>query len=155
LTVEVAVLVFGATEERQARMIRVHRLLALAVLAAFLIVLPGCHKTPASDEPFYIMLVYNGGNCEQNGGTGIVDVYANQPVIYQGATAQSQFQIQFTSCPLTAGNCPVNSPNGNSVNVGDPLSSAAGSTFMYTSMTIDNRPCNGATSMGVRVRPAR
>lgn len=128
------------------------RLLALTLLLALLFCLPGCHKTPvASDEPLYIMLVYNGGNCEQNGGTGIVDIYAGQVVIYQGATAQAQFKIDFASCPLSADNCPVNSPNGNSANVGQPLASAAGSTFMYNSMSIDNRPCNDAQSMGVRV----
>ncbi len=131
------------------------RLFACAVLLAFAVFLPGCHRSPASDEPLYIMLVYNDGDCEQNGGKGIVDIYAGQPVIYQGATAQSQFRIDFASCPLSAGNCPVNSPNGNSANVGPPMASAAGSTFLYSSMTIDNRPCNGVQSMGVRVHRAR
>ena len=131
-----------------------YRLGAFAVLLALLVCLSGCHKTPAaSNEPQYIMLVYNASDCEQNGGKGIVDIYAGQPLIYQGATAQSQFKIDFASCPLSAGNCPVNSPNGNSVNVGPPLASAAGSTFMYTSMMIDNLPCKGTQSMGVRVHP--
>jgi hypothetical protein len=133
-----------------------YRPLTSAVLLALLIALAACHKTPvASDEPLYIMLVYNGGNCEQNGGTGIVDIYAGQAVIYQGATAQSQFKIDFASCPFSGGNCPVNSPNGNSANVGPPLASAAGSTFMYSGMMIDNRPCDGAQSMGVRVHAKR
>src|SRR5271165_6567456 len=133
-----------------------YRLGAFALLVTLLACLPACHKTPAaSNEPQYIMLVYNAGDCEQNGGNGIVDIYAGQPVIYQGATAQSQFKIDFASCPLSAANCPVNSPNGNSVNVGPPLPSAAGSTFRYSSMTIDNRPCKGAQSMGVRVHPLR
>ena len=131
-----------------------HRLLALAVLPALLVFLPGCHKASAPTGPQYIMLIYNGGNCEQNGGAGIVDIYANQPVIYQGATAQLEFQINFARCPLAAGNCPVNSPNGTSVNVGAPLPSAAGSTFMYSSLKIDNEPCNGAQSMGLRVLPS-
>jgi len=131
-----------------------HRLLALAALAGLLLFVPCCRSKPVASGPQYIMLVYNAGNCEQNGGTGIVDVYANQPIIYQGATAQTEFQIQFTSCPLSAENCPVNSPNGTSVNVGVPLPSATGSTFMYSSMKIDSQPCNGAQAMGIRVRPA-
>ena len=136
-------------------MISAYRLLAFAVLLALVVFLPGCHKTPASNEPQYIMLTYNGGSCEQNGSTGVVDITANQALIYQGATAQSEFKIDFTSCPLSGSNCPVNSPNGTSVNVGPPLASSAGSTFMYRSMTIDNQPCNGSQNMGVRVRPAR
>ena len=132
-----------------------YRLGAFAVLLTSLVCLPCCRKRGPSDEPQYIMLVYNAGSCEQNGGTGIVDIYAGQPLIYQGATAQSQFKIDFVGCPLSAGNCPVDSPNGNSVNVGPPPASAAGSTFMYTGMTIDNLPCKDAQSMGVRVHPAR
>jgi hypothetical protein len=131
------------------------RQLALAVLTCCIALLPACHKPPGESGPVYIMLMYNGGDCVQNGDAGVVDIYPNQAVIYQGATAQSQFKIDFASCPLAAGNCPVDSPNGNSVNVGAPLASTAGSTFMYTGMTIDNRPCKGAESMGVRVRPAR
>jgi len=130
------------------------KLLALTVLAASLVLLSACHKTPAESGPVYIMLMYNGGDCVQNGDAGVVDVYPNQAVIYQGATAQAEFKIDFANCPLAAGNCPVDSPNGTSVNVGAPLASAVGSTYMYTGMTIDNRPCKGADSMGVRVRPA-
>jgi hypothetical protein len=130
------------------------KLLAVTVLAAALASLASCHKTPVESGPLYILLTYNGGDCNQNGGTSIVDLSPNQPVIYQGATAQTEFKIDFASCPLAAGNCPVDSPNGRSVNVGAPLSSAVGSTFMYTGMTIDNQPCKGADSMGVRVRPA-
>ena len=145
----------AAFEERLgARVIPGYKILALAALAGLLLLLPGCRSKTVASGPQYIMLVYNNGNCEQNGGTGIIDVYANQPVIYQGATAQTEFQIQFTSCPLTAENCPVNSPNGSSVNVGVPLPSATGSTFMYSNMKIDNEPCNGAQAMGLRVRPA-
>ncbi len=132
-----------------------YRPLALAVLLAFTVGLPGCHKSPTASEPLYIMLTYNDGNCEQNGGTSVVDIYANQPLIYEGATAQAQFRIDFANCPLAAGNCPVDSPNGRAANVGAPLASAAGSTFMYRSMTIDNQACNGAQSMGVRVHAAR
>jgi hypothetical protein len=130
------------------------KLLALAVLPALVVFVPGCRKASAPTGPQYIMLMYNAGDCNQNGSTGIIDVYANQPVIYQGATAQSEFQISFAKCPLAADYCPVNSPNGISVNVGQPLASAEGSTFMYTSMKIDNQPCNGARSMGVRVLPS-
>jgi len=126
----------------------------VVVVLGLLMPLVGCHRQAAATGPQYIMLIYNDGSCEQNGSTGIIDIAANQPVIYQGATAQSQFKIQFTSCPLTAGNCPVNSPNGLSVNVGLPAANAAGSTFMYSGMSIDNEPCNDAQSMGVRIRPS-
>jgi hypothetical protein len=140
----------------RAQMASAYRLFTLAVLLVLAVLLSGCHKTPAdSSEPQYIMLTYNAGNCEQNGSTGIVDINASQAVIYQGATNQTEFKIDFTSCPLSAGNCPVNSPNGTSMNVGPPMANAAGSTFMYRSMTVDNLPCKGAQNMGVRVRPAR
>lgn len=131
------------------------RLLTFTVLTAALGLVSGCHKTPAESGPLYILLMYNGGDCNQNGATNIVDIYPNQAVIYQGATAQSEFRIDFASCPLAAGNCPVNSPNGTSVNVGNPIASAVGSTFMYTGMTIDGQPCKDVESMGVRVRSAR
>jgi len=132
----------------------VSRPLALAVLTLLLVFLSGCHKTPADSGPQYILLMYNNGDCTQNGGTNIVDIHPNQPVIYQTATLQREFKIDLASCPFTAGNCPVDSPNDRSVNVGAPLASGVGSTFMYTGMMIDNEPCKGANSMGLRVRPA-
>ena len=135
-------------------MIRQQRIAAVAALGVFA-ALAGCHRDSQAKGPQYIMLMYNGGDCQQNGSDGIVDIYANQALIYQGATMQNEFQVRFTSCPLADGFCPVNSPNGNSVNVGTPLGSAAGSTFMYNGMTINHQLCKNADSMGVRVRAGR
>lgn len=136
------------------RMTSCRRLISMAVVAGFLVLLPGCNRgTPNSLGPTYIMLTYNGGNCEQNGNTGVVDVPKNQPVIFQGASVVSQFQAQFDRCPFTSTSCPVDSPNGTPVNVGKPNANAAGNTYHYTSMTINNMKCNNVGSMGLRVWP--
>jgi hypothetical protein len=139
------------------RMSSVRRLFALAVMASILAVLPGCHSNPTGQQqgPQYIMLTYNNGNCQQNGSSGVIDIWSSQSVIYQGASALNQFNIQFsgTSCPFAASNCPVNSPNGNAINVGQPTGSAVNNTFYYSSITINNQTCNGVGSMGVRVKP--
>src|SRR5579863_3148138 len=104
----------------------VRRLFPLAVVAGLLLLLPGCHnKVPTGQQgPQYIMLTYNGGNCQQNGSTGVIDVWSSEPVIYQGASALNSFNIQFAgTCPYATENCPVSSPNGNPVNVGQPTGS--------------------------------
>ena len=121
-------------------------------MAGFLAVLAGCRsdKAPAAPGPQYVMLTYNGGNCQQNGGTGLVDIDPNQAVVYQGASTLSQFQIQLSSCPFAS--CPVNSPNGTSQNIGTPKPSAAGNTYYYSGMTIDNEKCTDMGTMGVRIK---
>ena len=133
----------------------VRRLFALAVVAGLLVVLPGCHSSPTGQQqgPQYIMLTYNNGNCQQNGSSGVIDIWSSQSVIYQGASALTEFQIQFSSCPFAAANCPVNSPNGNAINVGQPTGSAVNNTYYYSSMMINNQQCTLAGPMGVRVRP--
>ncbi len=133
-------------------MTSVRRLFVLAAVAGLLIFLPGCKSTkPGGQGPQYVMLTYNNGNCQQNGSSGVIDVVPNQAVIYQGASALSQFQIQFSSCPFAS--CPVSSPNGNSVNVGQPNTGAAGNTYYYSGMTINNQQCNDIGPLGVRVWP--
>ena len=128
------------------------RLMALAVAAGFLVLLPSCHHGgPTAVGPQYIMLTYNNGTCQQNGGTGLVDVAPNQAAIFQGAAALSQFQVQFSTCPF--GTCPVNSPNGNSINAGQPNAGTAGKTFYYSGLTINNQPCTNTGSLGLRVWP--
>jgi hypothetical protein len=128
------------------------RLIALAVVAGFLVFLPGCHRTPPTTAgPLYIMLTYNNGTCQQNGSTGVVDVAPGQSAIYQGAAALAEFQVQFTACPFTS--CPINSPNGTSVNAGPPVANAAGNTYYYSAMTINNQQCNNIGPLGLRVWP--
>jgi len=126
---------------------------AIAAAVVLVCCLAGCHSQPASDEPQYIMLTYNGGSCQQNGSPGMLDVRQGQAVIYQGASQLRNFQVGFADCPFIAGNCPVKSPNGNSINVGKPNADTGGSTFMYSSLTIDNEPCTNAAQMGVKVAP--
>lgn len=151
LTATHAMLLFVRTRKGRKRMTSCRRLVSMAVVAGFLVLLPGCHReTPTAVGPLYIMLTYNGGNCEQNGSTGVLDVYQNQSVIFQGASAVSQFQVQFDRCPFTS--CPVNSPNGTPVNVGPPNANTAGNTYNYTSMTINNLQCNNPGPMGMRIR---
>ena len=100
------------------------------------------------------MLTYNNGNCQQNGSSGVIDVPTGQNVIYQGAAALSQFNIQFAggNCPFASSSCPVNSPNGTPINVGQANANAVGNTYYYSSMTIDNHQCTDGGAMGLRVK---
>lgn len=128
--------------------------LALVVVVSFLVFLPGCHHDIDHSKqlgPLQISLSYNNGSCQQNGSSGIIDVFQNQAVTFQGATALSQFQVQFTTCPFRA--CPVNSPNGTAVNAGQPNPGAEGNTYQYSGLTINNQQCNLASPMGLRVKP--
>ena len=129
------------------------RRIAGAAAVALVFCFAGCHSQSVSDEPQYIMLTYNGGNCQQNGSPGVIDVSKGQAVIYQGASLLRNFQVGLSSCPFVAGNCPVKSPNGDSINVGKPNSGTDGSTFMYNNLNIDGEPCTNAAQMGVRVKP--
>lgn len=135
------------------RMTSVRRLFALAVVTGLLVVLPGCHgPTGQQQGPQYIMLTYNGGNCQQNGSTGVIDLWSSENVIYQGASALNQFQVQFSTCPFASANCPVNSPNGSAVNVGQPSGSAVNNTYYYSSLTINNQNCTNSGALGVRIK---
>src|SRR5512144_3138313 len=67
-----------AKQKGRTRMTSGRRLMALAVAAGFLVLLPSCHRGgPKGTGPQYIMLTYNNGTCQQNGGTGVVDVAPN------------------------------------------------------------------------------
>jgi hypothetical protein len=127
------------------------RLAALAVVVAFLFFLPSCNRPVKNLGPQYIMLTYNNGNCQQNGGA-VAEIGTQDAVIFQGAAAISQFNIQFQSCPFASTACPVNSPNGSSVNVGQPQPNAGGNYFPYTSVTIGGQQCNNGPQMGIRVK---
>ena len=127
-----------------------YKWLALAVLAAFLVGLTSCqHVSAAQPAPQYISLSYNNGACQQNGSSGVIDIVQNQPVVFKGTTKLTQFQAQFTSCPFSS--CPVNSPSGAAVNVGQPTGTV-GTTYNYSSITINNQSCSGVGSMGLRVK---
>ena len=124
--------------------------LALAVLAASLVGLTSCQRTSAAQPATQtISLSYNNGSCQQNGSSGVIDIVQNQPVVFKGATSLNQFQAQFTTCPFSS--CPVNSPNGSPVNVGQPTGTV-GTTYNYSSITINNQSCSGVGSMGLRVK---
>jgi len=124
----------------------------LAVAVASVVLLPSCQRKPVAQGPFYIMLTWNGGACQQNGSPGVIEVPYDENVIFQGAAVLSQFQVQFPngSCPFAS--CPVNSPNGNAVNVGKPNPNAGGNTYNYSGMMIDNQQCNPAPT-GMRIKP--
>jgi len=127
-----------------------YRWLALAVLAAFLVGLTSCqHVRAAQPVTQYISFSYNNGSCLQNGSSGVIDIVQNEPVVFKGTTSLNQFQAQFSSCPFSS--CPVNSPNGSPVNVGQPTGTV-GTTYNYSSITINNQQCSGVGSMGLRVK---
>jgi len=126
---------------------------SVCVLFGLLLLLPGCHRKPAAQGPQYIMLVFNAGACEQNGSTGIIDLSQDEAVIYQGAADPTQFRVQFVTCPFAS--CPVDSPHGISVNIGKPSAGTAGTTYMYSALSMSNEPCKNLGQMGVRINPPR
>ncbi|MGA2370269.1 MAG: hypothetical protein ACLP3R_24105 [Candidatus Korobacteraceae bacterium] len=123
---------------------------ALAVMAILLFFLPGCHRAPKDSGPLYIMLMFNAGACEQNGSSGVIDVYQDQTVIYQTAAELAEFQVRFAACPFAS--CPANSPHGTSVNMGQPNAGIVGTIFNYSGMTINNQSCNDAEAMGIHIK---
>ena len=131
------------------------RFALLVVVLALLIVLPSCNKPLVGQPgPFTISLAYNGGQCTQNGSTGVIDVEQDWDVTYQGAAALSGFNVQFSSCPFAAGKCPVNSPQGTPQNPGTPSAANANTTYYYSSVTINNQTCNnGPGTFGVHIKP--
>lgn len=122
----------------------------LAIVVSLLLFLPSCHRNTTQSGPQYIMLTFNNGACEQNGSTDLVEISPDQPLIYQGAASLNQFEVQFNACPF--GSCPVNSPHGTSMNVGQPNPGTAGKTFNYTGMTINNQSCSNGGAMGLRIK---
>jgi len=133
-------------------MVKRFRWLALVpvVLTASIVFLAK-HLSVSAKQPAtqYINLSWNGGSCQQNGSSTTVDVYQNAPIVYQGASSLSQFQVQFKTCPIAA--CPVNSPTGAPVNVGNPTQPPG--VYNYSGLSINNQQCSGAGSMGLRVKP--
>jgi hypothetical protein len=132
-------------------MTRLCSLGASALLTGILLLVPACHHEKDTG-PQYIMLTFNAGACEQNGSTGVIDVTQDRAVVYQGASLVSQFEVRFSACPFAE--CPVSSPHGTSVNVGQPKRDAIGSTYSYTAMSINTDECRNASSLGVRIRRA-
>lgn len=124
---------------------------ALAVLTGALLFLPACHHQAKETGPQYIMLTFNAGACEQNGSTDPIEVHQDRSIVYQGASLVSQFEVRFNACPFNE--CPVNSPHGTSVNVGQPKTDAVGTTFNYTAMSINGDPCRNAASLGIHIVP--
>ena len=129
------------------------RLLAVAICLS-LLALPACHRSSTTESgPQYIMLTFNNAVCEQNGSTDVIEISPNQAVVYQGAAVLRQFEVRFASCPFSS--CPVSSPHGTSVNIGPPKADAAGQTFNYTGITIDDLSCSNGAALGVRIKGER
>ena len=122
----------------------------VGLLGLSLMSLSGCHKKSAESGPQYIMLTFNGGACEQNGSTDVIEVSPNQAIVYQGAAVLRQFEVRFASCPFSS--CPVSSPHGLSMNMGPPNAGTSGSTFNYTGMTINDESCSNGSTLGIRIR---
>jgi hypothetical protein len=116
----------------------------------FLCALPGCHRATKDAGPLYIMLMFNGGACEQNGSTDVIEVSQDRAVIYQTAAELTDFEVRFKACPFSS--CPVSSPHGRSVNVGQPNPGTVGATFNYAGITMNHQSCSNAGAMGVRVK---
>jgi hypothetical protein len=129
---------------------------AFPLVLALLIVLPSCEKKTVvgASGPYPIALAYNNGQCTQNGSTGVLDVDDNWTVTYEGPSATTPFNVGFSSCPYATGKCPVSSPQGGSQNVGTPTSSSVNNTYYYSSVSINNQPCNNSPgTFGLHVRP--
>jgi hypothetical protein len=125
---------------------------ALAVLTGVLLLLPACHRQKDTG-PQYIMLTFNAGACEQNGSTDVIAIDQDRAVVYLGASLVSQFEVRLNACPFTS--CPISSPHGTSMNVGQPRSDAVGKTFNYTAVSINGDECKNAASLGIRIQSAR
>jgi len=131
------------------------RLVPFAVLAALLLTATSCERASAFQNQTIAISFAPDGSCQQSGSGGvasIIDVSKSHPVIYQGAATLSQFQVTFSSCPFASGQCPVNSPTGAAVNVGNPTGTVD-MVYNYSNITINNMSCRIVGSMGVRVRP--
>jgi hypothetical protein len=129
---------------------------AFPLVLALLIVLPSCEKKTVvgASGPYPIALAYNNGQCTQNGSTGVLDVDDNWTVTYEGPSATTPFNVEFSSCPYATGKCPVSSPQGGSQNVGTPTSSSVNNTYYYSSVSINNQPCNNSPgTFGMHVKP--
>jgi hypothetical protein len=129
---------------------------ALAVVLAFLIVVPGCQQSRqvGAAGPFNISLAYNNGQCTQNGSTGVIDVEQNWNVTYQMASVTTPFNVQFSSCPFATGKCPVSSPQGGAQNPGTPSNASLNTTYYYSSVSVNNQTCNnGPGTFGVHIKP--
>ena len=128
---------------------------ALPVMLALLIVLPSCNK-PVKQQlgSLTISLAYNNGQCTQNGSTGVIDVEQDWDVTYMTAAAMAPFYVQFSTCPFAAGKCPINSPQGTPQNAGTPSAANANTTYYYSSVSINNQPCNNSPgTFGVHIKP--
>jgi len=126
------------------------RLLALAFLIAALVCLTSCQRVRANQNTQTVSIQMNAdGTCTENGSASVIELYKNEPVVYQGAATLQQFSVQFSTCPFAS--CPVTSPTGASVNVGAP-SGTVGTTYNLSSMTINNQQCKTVGSMGVRIK---
>ncbi len=134
---------------------------ALLVIVACLIIVSGCHEdhpaaspTAAQAGPVTLSLAYNGGQCTQNGSSGVIDVELNQNVTYIGPSSTTPFYVPFSSCPFAAANCPVNSPNGGPQNPGTPTGATANTTYYYGTVTVGGQSCsNGPQTFGIRIKP--
>lgn len=132
--------------------------LALPVLLALLIVLPACKKEQPvqGSSSLTIKLANANGQCTQNGSTGVIDVEQDQDVTYEldVAGANTQFNVQFSSCPFASGKCPADSPQGTAQDMGTPTASAVNNTYYYSSVTVNNQTCtNGSGTLGLHVKP--
>jgi len=120
------------------------------VLAACVVCFTSCQRVAANQNTQTVSIAMNpDGTCTQNSSSGVIDIYKNQQVVYQGATALNQFQVQFSTCPFSS--CPVNSPSGTAMNVGAPTG-AVGTTYNLSGMTINNQQCKSVSPLGLRIK---
>ena len=131
-------------------MVTRYRWLALTALTASLVAFTSCQRISANQNTQTISITMSGdGTCQQNSSSGVIDIYKNEPVMYQGAANLTQFQVQFSTCPFSS--CPVSSPSGTAVNVGAPTGTV-GTTYNLSSMTINNQQCKSIGAMGLRIK---
>jgi hypothetical protein len=119
--------------------------LAVAVVAGFLICLGGYQHASAQNS-VVITLSYNGGTCQQNGASAVINVTTSQSVSYTAGNSVP-FQVSFSSSSCPFATCTISG----STPAQTPQSGTGGNTYNYNGMTINGQQCNNPGSMGIHI----
>jgi hypothetical protein len=125
--------------------------LVVGFTLCLLIVIPGCKteiKRPGG-QAMSIQITAPDVACLQNGQTGVIDVPKDTGACWTGPQAGVSVQVQLpANCPFSQCSFPTTSGSMCS----GPANDSVGTTYVYTSITINGNPCAVGTD-GLRIRP--
>jgi hypothetical protein len=139
-----------------------HMQFGIALAVCSCLFLPACHQEgggggKGQNPPLDISLSIAAApdnTCQQKdpaGNTGNIYVLGGQNVTYQGGAAVlSQFKVVFPSA-IPFSSAVIDSPNGAATNAG-AANGTPGTTYSYSSLTINNRACSNPGSLGLIMR---